>query len=49
MGFEDLYRYDLGGDYSCLSCVDGMERGRGLGRSSPRTARAPTSCRAPTS
>ena len=22
-GTEDLYRFDLGGDYSCLSCVDG--------------------------
>ena len=28
-GFEDLYRYDLGGDYSCLSCVDGMSAGVG--------------------
>jgi hypothetical protein len=22
-GSEDLYRFDLGGDYTCLSCVDG--------------------------
>ena len=28
-GTEDLYRFDLGGDYSCLSCVDGGPGGRG--------------------
>ena len=48
-GTEDLYRFDIGGDYTCMSCVDGGPRPWFSRPSSPRTARGATSCRAPTS